>query len=122
MRLLQSEVGQVKNEIRRTTHVLACMLHDKNTWSRNLKNHHSVVFLPSSGTESLHHNTSHHISLHNITCIYIYTCIVFEFWQDVDIPSYALRIKSQEFNFYFLPSRIRIGSSSTSIRSTSSPK
>ena len=34
---------------------------------------------------------------HFITCIYIYTCIVFKFWQNVDLPSYALGMKGQDF-------------------------
>ena len=42
--------------------------------------------------------TSQNITLHYITRIYIYTCIVFDYWQDWDIPSYALKMKSQGFN------------------------
>ena len=66
--ILQTEVGQVEVEIR-TVHVLAWMLRDKNTWLRNSKNHHSTAFLPSSGTklvQSLHHNTSHYITIHHM--------------------------------------------------------
>ena len=40
--------------------------------------------------------SNHYTTLHYITCIYIYTCIVFEFWQDVDFRSYALKMKDQD--------------------------
>ena len=47
--ILQTEVGKVEVEVR-TAHVLAWMLRDKNTWSRNSKNCHSVVLLTSNKT------------------------------------------------------------------------
>ena len=70
MRYFNQKWGKLK--IRRTAYVLAWMLWDKNTWSRNSKNHHSTVFIPSSETrlvQSLHHNTSHYITSH----VYTYT-------------------------------------------------
>ena len=65
MRYFNQKWSKFVNEIRRIAHVLAWMLRDKNTWSRNSKNHHSAVFLLSSGirlVQSLHHNTSHFIT------------------------------------------------------------
>ena len=68
---------QVENE--KTTHVLAWMPQYQNTWSRNSKNYHSVVFLLPSGTrliQLLRHKTSHYITSHS----YAYThalCLIF---------------------------------------------
>ena len=90
--ILQTEVGKVEVKIR-TAHVLAWMLRDNNTWLRNSKNHHSTI-IPSIQWNQ----TCPIIISQYITCIYIYTCIVFDFWQDWDIPYYALKMKSQGFN------------------------
>ena len=48
--ILLSKVGQVETEIRRTAHVLAWMLQDENTWSKNSKNRHPIVLLTSNET------------------------------------------------------------------------
>ena len=69
MRCFNWEWGKLKMGLERLPIVPAWMLQDKNTWSKNLKSHHSVDFLPSSRTrliQSLHHNTSHYITLHHM--------------------------------------------------------
>ena len=121
------------------------MLWDKGTWSRNSRNH-SVVFLLSSETrliQSLHHITSHAYIYIHMHCVWFLAGLGYfllcpqdevprfqwtkcrKFFPEVtfkDLSNQGICLFHQIINFYFLPSKIRFGFLSISIRSTSSSR